>query len=62
MRAARRCAHIRVIGENEMRGRVPHPIVATLLLAFVTFVLASIASTPARAFGKNHTFCLTGDE
>lgn len=45
-----------------MRGRVPRPIVATLSLAFVTFVLASIASTPARAFGKNHPFCLTGDE
>ena len=45
-----------------MRGRVIHPIVATLLLVFITFALASIASTPARAFGKNHPFCLTGDE
>ncbi|PDT87646.1 hypothetical protein CO669_24330 [Bradyrhizobium sp. Y36] len=45
-----------------MRRRIVLPIVATLSLAFITFSLASIASTPARAFGKNHPFCLTGDE
>lgn len=45
-----------------MRGRVAHPIIATFSLAFVTLVLALSTSTPARAFGKNHPFCLTGDE
>ena len=45
-----------------MRARVTHPIVAIFSLAFITFVFASSASMPARAFGKNHPFCLTGDE
>jgi hypothetical protein len=45
-----------------MRVQVIHPIIATFSLAFVTLVLASSTSTPARAFGKNHPFCLTGDE
>ncbi|MBJ7402521.1 MAG: DUF3551 domain-containing protein [Bradyrhizobium sp.] len=45
-----------------MRVQVTHPIIATFSLAFVTLVLASSTSTPARAFGKNHPFCLTGDE
>ncbi|WP_342740820.1 DUF3551 domain-containing protein [Bradyrhizobium sp. B117] len=43
-----------------MRGRITLPIVATFLLALATF--AFDASTPARAFGTNHAFCLTGDE
>ncbi len=34
---------------------LPLPIVAT-------FALALSASTPARAFGTHHAFCLTGDE
>lgn len=45
-----------------MRARAVHPIVATFSLAFITFALASTASTPAQAFGRNHPFCLTGDE
>ncbi|MGL9617364.1 DUF3551 domain-containing protein [Bradyrhizobium sp. U531] len=45
-----------------MRGRCSHPIVATLSLAFITIALASTATTPARAFGTHHAFCLTGDE
>jgi hypothetical protein len=45
-----------------MRVQVTHPIIATFSLAFVTLVLSSSTSTPARAFGKNHPFCLTGDE
>lgn len=43
-----------------MRGRIALPIVATFSLALATFALG--ASTPARAFGTNHAFCLTGDE
>src|SRR5258708_6469955 len=45
-----------------MRATFALPIVATVSLAFATFVLVSVASTPARAFGVRHAFCLTGDE
>ena len=45
-----------------MRRGTASPIVATLSLALATFALASSASTPARAFGTHHPFCLTGDE
>lgn len=45
-----------------MRRRATHRIAATFLLAFVTFAVASSASTPAHAFGTHHPFCLTGDE
>ncbi|MDA9401575.1 hypothetical protein XH79_22985 [Bradyrhizobium sp. CCBAU 45389] len=37
-------------------------MVATLSLAIATFTLTLNASTPARAFGTHHAFCLTGDE
>ncbi|MBB4259765.1 MULTISPECIES: DUF3551 domain-containing protein [unclassified Bradyrhizobium] len=45
-----------------MRRRIVLPIVATLSLALATFAFVSSASTPARAFGTHHPFCLTGDE
>ncbi|WFU20860.1 DUF3551 domain-containing protein [Bradyrhizobium sp. CB1717] len=45
-----------------MCGRIALPIVATLSLAIATFTLALNTSTPARAFGTHHAFCLTGDE
>ena len=45
-----------------MRGRIALPIVATFSLAIATFAFAMSASTPARAFGTHHAFCLTGDE
>ncbi|MBR0705187.1 DUF3551 domain-containing protein [Bradyrhizobium liaoningense] len=45
-----------------MRARITLPIVATLSLAIATFTLTLNASTPARAFGTHHAFCLTGDE
>lgn len=45
-----------------MRGRIVLLIVATLSLAIATFTLTLSASTPARAFGTHHAFCLTGDE
>ncbi|AWL95877.1 hypothetical protein ABIA00_000993 [Bradyrhizobium ottawaense] len=45
-----------------MRRRIVLPIVATLSLATATFALVSSTSTPARAFGTHHPFCLTGDE
>lgn len=45
-----------------MRAPFALPIVATVSLAFATFTLVSVASTPARAFGTHHAFCLTGDE
>jgi hypothetical protein len=45
-----------------MRALFTLPIVATFSLAIATFTLAFIASTPARAFGTSHAFCLTGDE
>ncbi|MBB4359708.1 hypothetical protein GGD65_000706 [Bradyrhizobium sp. CIR18] len=45
-----------------MRRRIAPPIVATLSLALATFAFVSSASTPARAFGTHHPFCLTGDE
>jgi Protein of unknown function (DUF3551) len=38
-----------------MRGLVALPIVAT-------FALALGSNAPARAYGVNHPFCLTGDE
>ncbi|MBB4367310.1 hypothetical protein GGD63_000079 [Bradyrhizobium sp. cir1] len=43
-----------------MRARIAFPIAATFSLAIATFALS--ASTPARAFGTHHAFCLTGDE
>jgi hypothetical protein len=43
-----------------MRGRCILPIAATVSLAIATFAVSS--STPARAFGTHHPFCLTGDE
>ncbi|MBR0817672.1 DUF3551 domain-containing protein [Bradyrhizobium liaoningense] len=43
-----------------MRGQIAHPIAATFSLAIATFVFG--ASSPARAFGTHHAFCLTGDE
>ena len=45
-----------------MRAPFALPIVATVSLAFATFTLVSVESTPARAFGTHHAFCLTGDE
>ncbi len=45
-----------------MRALSAFPIVATFSLAIATFALAFSASTPARAFGTHHAFCLTGDE
>ncbi|WP_074123096.1 DUF3551 domain-containing protein [Bradyrhizobium sp. AS23.2] len=45
-----------------MRGRIALPIVATLLPALATFAFSFSTSTPARAFGTHHAFCLTGDE
>jgi hypothetical protein len=51
-----------VIGEIEMRALFTLPIVATLSLAIATFALTLSTSTPARAFGSHHAFCLTGDE
>ena len=45
-----------------MSARTTLPIVATLSLALATFALALSASSPARAFGTHHPFCLTGDE
>ena len=45
-----------------MLGRIALPIVATFSLAFATFGISLNASTPARAFGTHHAFCLTGDE
>ncbi|MHC2279663.1 hypothetical protein ACVME8_006306 [Bradyrhizobium diazoefficiens] len=45
-----------------MRALFALPIVATFSLAIATFALAFSASTPARAFGTHHAFCLTGDE
>ncbi|OKO80241.1 hypothetical protein AC629_27815 [Bradyrhizobium sp. NAS80.1] len=37
-------------------------MVATLLPALATFAFSFSTSTPARAFGTHHAFCLTGDE
>ena len=45
-----------------MSARTTLPIAATLSLALATFALALSASSPARAFGTHHPFCLTGDE
>jgi hypothetical protein len=45
-----------------MRGQIVLPIVAIFSLAIATFTFALNASTPARAFGTRHAFCLTGDE
>jgi hypothetical protein len=46
-----------------MRRQSALPIVATFSLALATFALTTLsASTPARAFGTHHAFCLTGDE
>jgi uncharacterized protein DUF3551 len=41
--------------ENLMRGFVAIPILAIISLAL-------FGTTPARAFGERHPFCLTGDE
>lgn len=45
-----------------MSTRIALPIVATFSLAFATFAFVLSASSPARAFGTHHPFCLTGDE
>ena len=45
-----------------MRRQIALPIVATFSLAIATFALTLSASTPARAFGTHHAFCLTGQE
>lgn len=45
-----------------MRGRIALPIVATFWLAIATIALTVDATTPARAFGTHHAFCMTGDE
>lgn len=45
-----------------MRRQTFFPIVATFSLAIAIFALALGVSTPARAFGTHHAFCLTGDE
>ncbi|MCK1419490.1 DUF3551 domain-containing protein [Bradyrhizobium sp. 180] len=45
-----------------MRVQASLPIVATFSLGLATFALGLSASSPARAFGTHHPFCLTGDE
>ncbi|GGI25437.1 DUF3551 domain-containing protein [Bradyrhizobium guangdongense] len=45
-----------------MRARTALLIAATFSLAFATFAFMMSESTPARAFGTHHAFCLTGDE
>jgi hypothetical protein len=45
-----------------MDGRIALLIVATFSLAIATFTFSLSGSTPARAFGTHHAFCLTGDE
>ncbi|MGX1323117.1 hypothetical protein AB7M17_006570 [Bradyrhizobium sp. USDA 377] len=45
-----------------MRARIAFLIAATFSLAIATFAFTLSASTPARAFGTHHAFCLTGDE
>lgn len=45
-----------------MRRLSSYPFVAKFSLALITFAVASTATTPARAFGTTHPFCLTGDE
>jgi hypothetical protein len=45
-----------------VRGQTASLIVATFSLAIATFTLLLSGSTPARAFGTHHAFCLTGDE
>lgn len=45
-----------------MRGRKSLPIVAIFSLGLATFAVMFGESTPTRAFGTNHAFCLTGDQ
>lgn len=45
-----------------MRGQIALPIVATFSLAIATITFTLNTTTPARAFGTHHAFCLTGDE